>query len=338
MAYLTINRNEKKSILQWNCAKKFVNRAYYGLTLEDVTEVRQGKKKQRETMLGMTTNCEMTIDWQRLRAFCERNEIDLSQLSLPHCPLKLKVQTITVNKKEWICSEKVLVRVRTQPIHVEGDRLHLLSNVFPLAEEKKEDMDHNLSLRRDSRLDSRFNDIDKVLCDEDVAIVFAITTTNDRNHEQKKRVEFQHCTQGSSESGYLHVASWHVEFAQILGHYFNVISGSSNQEHVSNEGQHTFCLEEDGTESKGMSRSPKRSRSQKQMNQSPVNARHTLVRVISFTKHAPSMKVHFLPMVKHLIKSLNTLFSGEQVLRAIEYLAFDYCKKDAYCLNELQDW
>ncbi|ETO11789.1 hypothetical protein RFI_25588 [Reticulomyxa filosa] len=29
--------------------------------------------------------------------------------------------------------------------------------------------------------------------------------------------------------------------------------------------------------------------------------------------------------------------SGEQVLRAIEYLAFDYCKKDSYCLNELQD-
>ncbi|ETO19966.1 hypothetical protein RFI_17254, partial [Reticulomyxa filosa] len=106
--------------LEWHPTKKFFGAAFYVLQLEYPTRG-TGRRTTTTTMrperlvLGITTDSLIQLDWKQLYAFCERYQIDLHSMNNEQYPLRLSVQTVTIerNKQLWSCSkESTPVKVR----------------------------------------------------------------------------------------------------------------------------------------------------------------------------------------------------------------------------------
>ncbi|ETO22063.1 hypothetical protein RFI_15141 [Reticulomyxa filosa] len=131
-AYLTINCVNRNCVLEWKCSRKFVGSAYYALVLEYPSEGGVHSRKEA-IVLGTTTHCYLHMDWKSLYEFCRRYELDLHEMNDPNYHVRLKVQTICIDKWGWTCEDQltnVVVRLQKKQSHKSAKSPTMLSSVY----------------------------------------------------------------------------------------------------------------------------------------------------------------------------------------------------------------
>ncbi|ETO12868.1 hypothetical protein RFI_24506, partial [Reticulomyxa filosa] len=157
--------------------------------------------------------------------------------------------------------------------------------------------------------------------------------------------KFLHC---GNKYPFLYVAHWHVDFAHALEHYFTITTSELVRKRrlpkeVREDDQDCFAFEESVADSKVQTYLLERNINAKVKEQ---KGKSSFIRVLDVVKERlfygraptlPSVEEYFSSMVEYLLYEINFSMSGEQVIRCIEYLLYEYWKASyAICIAKLR--
>ncbi|ETO25732.1 hypothetical protein RFI_11404 [Reticulomyxa filosa] len=330
-SYLTIT---SKCTFSWHFSKRFVGTIYYALSSKHPSDPTQN------IVLGVTTSCHFDMDTQKLLLFCEQ------QQKRCLCQVGFKVQAIAIDSKGWKCSSEVDVKLTKESLAF----LPIHAQCIPKT-----------VTERTSYCNPNPYIVDKELCDCDLAIVFMLVRSphSDRDYDMyltpfgHSKTKFQSCKNDNHENDFLYTVLWHADFAHVLDHYFNVEMEIKQEARVlcddvvqlEHENSVPFCFKE--TFEKKESRTYKlenkiATKTSIRGSEPQKRTACSLIRVLSCIEYrwvnnfgfcGPKAEKYFAGMFKYLMDAVNLTLSGEQVIRCIEYLWFEFWANDSSCTD-----